>query len=357
MTEQSIKEQTSTQEEITALAEKCDFDVTPCSEFNSNGAKKLVLNAEQKMKISNFMSQLPSVMSSTAMANAYIVKFPEGLPHVLGKLKSGGYFGAIPGEDGKFVGQAALFPMQAQAATLAVFSAMSIATGQYFLTLINKELNLINKKMDEILNFLYGSKKSELIAEVVFVQDALKNYCSIMQSDPHRIATIAGLQSARKTAMEDIEFYLHTIFEFADLDEKDWRKFEEIREKASASKSNLEISLQLYAMASVCEVYFSENFDEEYVSYVREAAANYILRCEKSLGVCYGKLAGKAAYVNGKLEDKKRIRSELEEIAVKYSSSEKSQLQKAVTEILDSVTKPTEYYLTKSGEVYVKETA
>ena len=48
----------------------------------------------------------------------------------------------------------------------------------------------MNQSIDEILEFLYGDKRAELISEVGFVKAAYQNYSSIMQHEQQRFAII-----------------------------------------------------------------------------------------------------------------------------------------------------------------------
>ena len=54
----------------------------------------------------------------------------------------------IKGENGRFVGSASLYYMEVQAIVSSAFNVMSIVSGQYFLSQINKELRVINQNID-----------------------------------------------------------------------------------------------------------------------------------------------------------------------------------------------------------------
>ena len=96
-------------------------------------------------------------------------------------------------ENGKFVGTASFYSLSSQAMILGAFTAMSVASGQYFLKKINSEMRMMKMRLDEILEFLYGDKKAELISEMSFIRYAYQNYSSIMAHDLQRIATIGSL--------------------------------------------------------------------------------------------------------------------------------------------------------------------
>ena len=69
--------------------------------------------------------------------------------------------------NGHIAGHASFYPLAAQAAVLGAFTVLSAVTGQYFLTQINSELKIVNQKLDEILGFLYGEKKAELMVMIL----------------------------------------------------------------------------------------------------------------------------------------------------------------------------------------------
>ena len=119
-----------------ALKESSDFIFAPCEKQMDFSDKtrfaKLECGPEQKMYLSGLVQQMPTLVASGSLAQAYTVKFPQGLPHTLSTLRQGGFGSMIHGADGKFVGTASFYPMQAQAVLLGAFSAMAIASGQYF---------------------------------------------------------------------------------------------------------------------------------------------------------------------------------------------------------------------------------
>ena len=79
---------------------------------------------------------MPAMLASETMAHAYVLKLPEGLSGMnsLMSYRSGGLGTPIMGENGKIVAHASLHGVSDQALLLSCFTAMSIASGQYFLT-------------------------------------------------------------------------------------------------------------------------------------------------------------------------------------------------------------------------------
>lgn len=336
-----------------------EVNVKPCNDVNLNDEKytKLKLSPYQKSNMSLLFQQIPNITAASAMSNAYIVSFPEGLPHTLMHLKNGQYATPIMGSKG-IVGSAGLIPLQTYAVLLKAFSAMSVVTGQYFLTEINKKFELVNEKIDKIMNFLYGDKKAELISEISFVQYANTNYITIMAHDEQRVATIISLQNAKKTAMKDIEFYMSDLNSSIVSHPKDFDVNNSLQIKES-----LDLSLQLFIISSIMEVFYSQNFDKDYLSSVIDFATFYINKCEKRILSDFSKLK---VYLN---ENKSNLiknvvnkqntenDDKVEAIINSLNNGNNSPLLESLISSLNFYdrTDSVNYYLDNTGDVYIKK--
>lgn len=290
------------------------------------------------------------------MTNAYVVKFPKGLPHTLTTLNQGG-FGSMIRENGKFVGSASFYSLSAQALIMGTFTAMSIASGQYFLSQINNEMRMMNMKLDEILEFLYGDKKAELMAEMSFVKYAYENYSSIMSHDHQRIATITSLQEAKIIAMKDIEFYINDLENLMKQKTKDYSELETRTDKALKIKECLTLSEQLYVMSSMMEVYFSQNQDIEYLNSIEKDMISYIEKCDKRVLGSFSTLNGLIrGYKNKTIKkiDKSSCEEKIDIILNSLTNEQELDMRKEVSKILHASLKDAEYYLNDKGEVYYR---
>lgn len=336
------------------------FEIAPCEglfDFEDKSRfTKLELGSAQKMYISALVQHIPAAMSAGTMAQAYTVKFPQGLPHTLTALNQGGV-GSMIRENGKFVGSASFYSLSTQAAVMGAFIAMSVASGQYFLAQINSEMKMMNLKLDEILEFLYGDKKAELMAEMSFIRYAYENYASIMSHEQQRMATIISLQEARKVAMKDIEFYIYDLETTVSRKTKDYAELDSRVEKSFQIKESLELSQQLYVMSSMMEVYFAQNQDPEYLNTIERNMLAYIDKCDKRMLGSFSILKGHiGAY---KAKPMERIDKSVHEKRVgvlidSLNNGEESAMRAAVRSALYDATKKAEYYLSGDGNVYVK---
>lgn len=338
-----------------------DFEITSCESVydfeDKSRFTKMELSSAQKMYVSSFMEQMPIAATTGALLNAYTVSFPKGLPHTLTALTQGGFGSMIRGDHGRFVGSASFYNMTGQAAILGVFSAMSVATGQYFLTQINSELKMINLKIDRILEFLYGDKKAELLSEISFVKYAYQNYSSIMAHDEQRIATISSLQEAKKVAMKDVEFYMSDLGTTANAEAKKFTDFDTLAKKTFQIRESLELSMQLYIMSSMMEVYYSQNQDQSYMHYLEVEMTAYVEKCEKRMLGSFSVLNRRMADYKAKPMEKldKSVHTEkLGRLIDALNSGEESATRQSLCHALHAAYQKSEYYIAANGNMYAK---
>lgn len=350
------------QDNLSILEKMGQFELLPSDtvyDFEDKSRfTKLSLSEAQKIHLSAAYQHFPSIVATGTLAQAYVARFPEGLPHTLTALKQGGFGTMIQGENGLFVGSASFFPVTTQAIFLGAFTAMSVASGQYFLAKINSQLDVIHRKLGEILDFLYGDKKAELMSEISFTKYAFENYNSIMAHESQRLATITNLQSAKKVAMNDIEFYIHDLSSTVESQEKDLRK---VLDKTEQIRDSLHLSLELYAMSSLMEVYYSQNFDSTFLQYVQQEVEGYIEKCETRMLSSFNLLRGKILGINkkpslplGKEKDPPALEQRSLELAESVNNSNTKALRELISNSLCATSQPTEYYITSDGNIYCK---
>lgn len=340
-----------------SFIENDNFEIMSCDINdieNKNGFSKLELTAHQKTHIEALAQHIPSLIAAETISQAYIIKFPAGVPHTLMTYTDGGVGSAIMSKDG-IVDHASFHALNTQALLFSAFTVMSIASGQYFLSRINNELSVIKMGIDKILEFLYGDKKAELMSEISFVKYAYQNYSSIMSANVQRAATIASLQEAKKVAMKDIEFYICDLD--STVNSKDSFDIGTTVGKAFQIKESLELSMQLLLMSNVLEVYYSQNYDQSYLQYIEKETAAYIDKCEKRMLSSFSVLSSRVRDFKGKLwekVDKTSFEEQVGKIVDILNSSEESQLRKSLHTILQSASGEAKYYITNNGNIYLK---
>lgn len=336
-----------------------NFEISSCGPIDLSDRRlvKIDQNPSEKENMDFLVSQLPNLMAADTLSQAYVVEFPLGLPHTLTALKNGGYSNHVRSADGRFAGVAPLHPLSAKAAFLGAFSGVSIATGQYFLTEINNKFEMINQKMDSIINFLYGNKKAELMAEISFVQYAHQNYTSIMTHETQRIATISSLQESRKVAMKDMEFYINDLDSKTNSPQVPYAEFESLSHDVFQIKTSLELSKQLYAMSGLLETYYAENNDSNYINTLKTTMIDYIDNCDTRMLRDFSMLKGQLNEFKStplKKIDTTKLKDAYDETINALSNSEKSQMHKTIDSSLATVLRSSRYYVTDDGNVYLE---
>lgn len=232
------------------------FDFGDTSRF-----RKIEFPEQAGLTANSLLQLLPAAAASDVASKTYILKFPEGVQGTLLHLRRGGYTTTIVDSTSHFSGTASLHPVDPVSISLFnVFSVASFATGQYFLRDISSKMSEINRKLDDVLTFLEDSKRTELLSELTFVKYAVNNYSTIMLSEPQRIATLTNVQRSKIRAIADIDFYA-TELEHR-VNAKDTQK--NLLSVLNA-KQNLDLASQLYAISSIMEPYYAQNWNASYL--------------------------------------------------------------------------------------------
>lgn len=339
-----------------------DFEIAQFDEQLDNSFQKLDLSPAETMHISAAIAQMPSLVMAGAASNLYYLSFPDGIQHTLMNLHQGGQSTVWIGANGKIGGTASLYNASASAAFLGIFTAMSIASSQYFLTQINNELKMLNMKIDKILAFLYGDKKAELLSELRFVSYAYKNYSSIMHHEQQRAATLIGLQEARKVAMKDIEFYMLDLNNTVNSEFKSGNDLENLVNNCIQIRDSLNLSLQLYTMCSVLEVHYALNNDKDYISNIEEDLISYNDKCRDRMMDCFGTLKGRVSNYNpgfpfGNNFDKPKLETKVNELVEEMHNNEASVDRNKISDMLKLSNTQCKYVVDTKGNVYCKTIA
>lgn len=321
---------------------------------DSNVYRNLKLSVADSAAVSALCSGVPGVLAAKSMSGMYTVTFPDGMEHALMQLKQGG-FSSVFYKDGasKIGGTASLFQASPQALALSAFTAMSVATAQYFLKRIDTQITQLNKKADAILNFLYGDKKAELLAQISFARFAYENYAAIMQNDAHRISTLANIQAARVVASKDIEFYINDLHIAAHTDAKNTVEFRQIAERTLQTHECLDLATSLYTFSSLLEVFYARNYNSSYLSFLEQESALYLDKCEKRILPSLGHLQGRiASRLKG--EERAKLEKRLADLSERVDFSRSSAVRECTRAISQSMTERSEYVICEDGRVFLR---
>lgn len=351
-------EDTLREKSFDALQNRADFELSEVEiNYNLNDQHRYIrvpLSPSQRAHWDLFIQQIPQQFAAARVGTAYRITFPKGLPHTLIQLQQGGY-GSMIQQAGSFVGSASFYSMLAEGATLSAFSVLSAVTGQYFLNRINRELTMVNKELNDILGFLYGEKKAELLAEVNFVRYAQANFGTIMLQESQRNAVLIGLQEAKRISIKDMEFYIADMERLASEPTGEFDDFLWAKQQTLRARDCVELSSQLYAASSILEMCYSQNFDTTYVEYVRNELDYYIERSDNQIQTSCVNLYDKISNSKKRRSDRDvstQAMRELLKMRDYHRHREDSPARIAFNETLDSIIKPAEYIIDNKGNLY-----
>lgn len=324
------------------------------SESDLSDRKEVKLDDKEKSYFGMLYSYAVRSVEESELSNAYYMKIPENLPEFHLMTYEDGGVGNSYYVNGRIGGQAHLFSLDPEAVVYSCFTTLSTVTGLYFLASIDKNLDLINEKIDKIIDFLYGDKKAELLSEISFVQYAYKNLKSIAANREQRIATIASLQESRKVAMKDIEFYLHDLDSKVNDSIKLTTDYNATVKKILEVRDSLKLSLQLFVVSGILEVIYSENRDASYLDYVENDLLFYTNKCEKKILSDLSKLNATKATLPFGADKSKELKNLLEKEISGLTDGRNSNLQKVIDTSFSRMKESHSYYISKDGELFVK---
>jgi len=264
------------------------YGIHSSSEIATVDSESMIASGYQEVQsscsgqIDMIFQQLPGLVShAISHHGTYRVYFDKSLG-VLQQAKQGdGFFRANvvrAGTNNDISGQALL--KAASAAPLVanlVFSALSMVTGQYFLSEINDKLSQIENKIDNIQQFLENEKRSDLLANYYYLQQVIQTFEYIQANDMQKQAIIQQFQKIRIDSLSNLSFYT-TSFK---------QKKDELEKMKSSAKKNIEsipraineigdilrlykFSLYTYSLEYYLEIMLSGNTDSSYIDMVKK---------------------------------------------------------------------------------------
>lgn len=339
-----------------------NFDVTPCDipfDFSdSNHFKKVEFPEQAGIAANSLLQLVPTQLAADAAANTYVLRFPKGINGTLMNLHQGGQATTMIDATGHIAGTASLYKATPASVTaFQVFSLASFATGQYFLADISSKLTEVNRKLDDLLVFLQASKRTALLSELTFVKYALANYSTIMLSEPQRMATIGNLQRAKIKAIADMEFYTEQL-----EDSVNAKAGENQAATVLQNKQGIDLASQLYAISTIMEVYYAQNWNKSYLANVSDdvkplfaLTQNRMIAALKTFSDKVSKAA--ESKTNRKLLPKGDVSTDEHKVLKVYnilSAQTESPLLAMMKDALNEPSKPAELYLRPNGGVYQK---
>ncbi|MGV8816023.1 MAG: hypothetical protein ACOH2D_18140 [Gelidibacter sp.] len=165
-----------------------------------NKLPKIFLNKESQDTFSGTLSNIIGGTANTAIASSatYGLFKATADPSTLMKLSSGGLASTVTG-GGKITQQAGFIQQGSTMFTpMIVFQIASIATGQYYMNNIAKQLNSVQEKLDELLNLFHIERQAKLIKAFKFLTEYLNKRNFVIEDFVLLKSIISELTSVRE---------------------------------------------------------------------------------------------------------------------------------------------------------------
>lgn len=243
---------------------------TEIADINTKGKRIFKVDEKLASQINQVMKSIPQIcLEANNSSDIYRVSFDKGLGS-LQKVagKSDVYRGAVVNSGGKYAGGVEMTHLSATPQVIGgIFTAMSLVTGQYYLSTINKSLKKIEQEVHEVYQFLENDKKSKLIANEEFLKGIQQNIESISNNSIQQVAVVTTLYNIRQSAMADIGFYRMEIngqyARYTDKTKAD--EVIEINKKLGQNIYQYWYAVYIYCFASYLEPIVSVNNERSYL--------------------------------------------------------------------------------------------
>jgi len=234
--------------------EPLDIDSTKKNDLKKIGNKNLLF------------SQIPTLFATEQLSGAYKVIMPPGVSGQLMQYKDG-LLGTPILKDGKVVGHSGLKSMSSLVTPMLIFTAMSIVTGQYFLSQINKSLSEILDEVKKIKDLFLLKEESNLFSHGIFLP-------YFNNSEQLKSATIGNIQRVINELSASAYFYSNNIIHLLNSIEKTGINGELSVSEIKQNLEKLKVSLELRNIFIVMEFAFSHNFDSTTIDNVKNNIIN-----------------------------------------------------------------------------------
>ena len=223
-------------------------------------------------------------VNSKMMEGAYKVIIKDGMHLAKSKATDGAFRGTLLSDATKQVsGQAELLkidPIELSKTpqyALGVFSALSMATGQYFLTEINNRLNSLESQVGDVQAFLADDKRSKLFACEQILNEIFQNMQAIKNNESEKQATLVEIKTIKREAIGDMQFFNSRLAkDRSSLSVNDKKEIiVETVNKIGETLPQYWCSLSVYSKACLLEIMLSDNDDPEFLAHTQDNLLKY----------------------------------------------------------------------------------
>lgn len=284
--------------------------IEECTEkVDDNNEKYEKVPQNDKWNISALMQYLPGIVINGLEKNdiqkkikkvldgAYKVSITDGMHLAKSKVSKGAYRGSLLlDKNNQVAGQAELFPIddtlkiaQTPRFFLSLFNAVSLFTGQYYMAEISNNLSAVERKTDQILNYLENKDRSKLWASNQLLNEIIGNYEYIVTNQILRESYYGQIIDIKKESLAKMCFFDLQIRTIIDGITNRTRDFE-IRsqlEKIYEYCSQFWYTVYLYEKSVLCEISLGKIDNPDMLNNMRNDILGYIQKYKNAYAEYY----------------------------------------------------------------------
>lgn len=218
--------------------------------------------------------------------DAYKIIMKDGMHLAKSKTLDNAFKGLVFDSNNNLVTHADLIPItldgsiavQAPQLALGAFNAMSIATGQYFLSQINGKLEDLETGLSDIMDYLQMEKRCEILANDITIMNIYSNLDYILANDFERQSVSSNLKQIKRDSLSNILLLKAKIESSKDkLNLTSKSKAEdltEVFEELNKDMPQYWCAIRGYANASVLDTIIAEMDSGEYIDNIKNDLSN-----------------------------------------------------------------------------------
>ena len=225
------------------------------------------------------LNQFPSLLASKELSQAYKVVLPKGVAGKLMEIKNGSLAGLnsttiVDPSTGKIIGQAGLQSLSNLANPLAVFTAMSMITGQYFMAQINNSIKELSENIEEVQHQIDASEESVVFSNTIFLQEIKNDWNLILCSETYKNSIISNVIKSVNDLTSSIYYFENRLNskmkELQDVLSKDRIAEKTLLEEIARNKEFMKSAYELRSCLKLILIYLTSCITKDNATEIKE---------------------------------------------------------------------------------------
>jgi len=318
------------------------------------------------------INQIPNMITAEQLSKSYKVIFPKGVTGILMEIKNGANAGlnttSIIGESSKIVGQGGLQSLSNLASPLAVFSVVSMITGQYFMAQINQSIKALTENIEEVQRQIDTTQEALVFSSTIFLQEIKNDWTIILESESYKNSIISNIITTINNLTSQIYYFENRlnskINELKILLEKNKIADNSLRNELERNKDFLKLAYETRSCLKLIVLFLSSNITEKNAEDIKSALntdddvlfSNTVKQLDYRIDIIINQLKNAS---NIKMQQQsieiKSIITDIREITRdRYNNSVKANIESTIENIRELDSKGKTFYIERD-KLYIEE--